>query len=322
MVAPEFVPQVHRPQPTRRFQTGSVIVNPVNGGVVIGSGETEMSFRSHISTPGKNEKPKTWTFLSRFGIRCQMVGDPEIRDVQERGVAFSELVQNLRVELDDEAEWGCLQLRCVADSLTYSRNRYKSGQVLTVYFYRSVEAFESVPFPPLITLNAVVDQTVVPLAAGRVVQVIPPPDSVIVDLQEVGDRCLLFDSKERVGVNNRHLCHRYRCIRPPHRQQHMYVSGPNTTAAILLAPVFPTETGAGVLVVEPYRSTVIPCEDITSLVIRFARQIPKVTLPTNYLDVPRVNTKTNEMFVRFVFPLKSVTINHQKGHAQFSCVPR
>jgi len=289
------------------------IGNPVDGSVIVAPGECKVMIQSQLL---KSEGgSKTWGVFTKYGISAQQIQSVV---VSEDG-NYETVTQVFRVNYAENSGWGCLILRCMNETLVYGSECYKQNELLTLFFHRTREDYEQAPYPPMITLTRLQDQNYVPMLPGQMLQIVPNVGTTgIDDYQSNGDRCLLFNSIERLTKNGKFWCHRYDCLRIPTNHQSFFVKG-ESSASVIIPPVHCHDKDIFVVVTEPYKSVKVDCSNITSLRIRFARNIPVIEHPTKFMDIPRANTQVHELAVTFLQKLDTVTILHENGTCSLSC---
>src|SRR6185437_3653596 len=105
---------------------------------------------------------------------------------------------------------------CSRHGLQYGNDAYFQNELLTVYFHRSKEDYQDAPYPPMVSLSKLYDQNYVPLVPGQMLQIASQVSTTSVDdLQSKGDRCLFFDSQDRLTKNGKYWAYRYECVRVP-----------------------------------------------------------------------------------------------------------
>lgn len=305
-------------RPKRVYYFSSVdkeIENPHEGSVVVMPGECKVMIQSQVGHSDVSSGVKTWSVFTKYGLT---VTQPQAVIVRQDGT-FDVATQVFRVNYADNADWGCLILRCCNDNLIYGKDIYKLNELLTIYFHRTREDFEQAPYPPMLTLARLADQNYVPILPGQMLQVVPNIGSTdIEDYQANGDRCLMFRNYERLTRNSKFWCNRYECVRIPDDHQALWVRG-EQPASVILPPVHVDGKDVFCVVTEPYRSVKLDCNNITSMRLRFARNIPVIEYPTKFMEIPNANTQLHELNVRFLKKLGTVTIHNAKGTCSLSC---
>lgn len=290
---------------------GQTVTNPANWSAVVGS-DLKLALSVTAFRPPTGEIKKCWQPLGHYGLSVNV----ESSVTRVIDASYEQHTGTAHVRLLDRHDWGCLQVRCGVDRLTYSHTQFSYGDILTVFVFRDADALKSGLFPPMVTIANLADQNYAPLVPGQLLQLVTSPGAIVEDMQTPNDRCLMFRDQSRPGRSGGFTCHRYECHRVPAVHQHLYVAGTDS-AGVILPTIHRNGKDTFVYVTQPYRRTYVACDNLTSLRVRFVKDIPRMKLPTNYLDVPVVNTQLQEITLRFVRPLRSLLIQSEKGQVTF-----
>ncbi len=311
---------LHRP-PTRLYTSlpEHDLPNPLDGSVIVLPGEGRVMIGSVVQRPTEGQKTvKTWTVLTKYGLTVQQANSGYASQVNKQ---WDSVTNTLKVALLDGYEWGCLQLRCMADTLHYGDRKFSKDEILDFYFHRDHDGASSIPYPPMVNLFQFSDQNYIPLVPGQILQVLPSIESQIDDLQEMGDRCVMWSGQDRVGKSNNWRCFRYECVQIPQRSQHLYIKG-KENYCVIFPPIYRSGKEVFVVVTEPCRCVRVDCSNINSLRVRFAHNIPKVQCPNNYMEIPYADTSINELKVAFKKTLRYVVIQYENNQVEFRCAAR
>lgn len=298
------------------------IESPVDGGVVITPGECKLMIQSKVTRPADGQNIKTWVVLTKFGLSVSHPGAIVSRSQGEQ----EETTQVFRVNYADNAEWGCLVLRCTNDFLLYGNESYERNELLTVFFHRSQEDCDKAPYPPMVTITNLADQNYVPMLPGQIVQIVPEAGTTGIedyqnrndDTQAKAERCLIFHSEDRLTKNGKFWVYRYECLRVPEVNQMLFIQG-EKTASVIVPPLRCDGKDVFAVITEPYKSAKISCENLTSLRIRFMRDIPMVEFPNKFIECPLVNEERHELVVNFLKKLGTLTVTNAKEECSISC---
>jgi len=311
---PRSAPPGPRVSPVFVYESGQV-ANPNNGAAII-SPEVVLAITATVAKPVNGQKAVPWTVVSTHGTEvawsAETVPHTTLRE-EHRLVG--------RAVLADDHAWGCIQLRCIEDHVGYGGKTLFYNDLLTVYLYRSRSDMEDTPFPPVLTLSPLEDQNYAPVRPGQMLQVVANQSAMIEDHQSAGDRALLYYNQSRVGRSTSLVCHRYECVRQPTEHQLLFVSGPSS-AGVVVPPICQDGDDYFCYVFNP-RQTLVDCTNLTSVRLRFAAAIPRIkSIPSNYLELVGVNSRCNDVSVRFIKPLRSLLISQDGGALTFKPVGR
>lgn len=294
---------------------GREIDSPVEGAVVISQGECHVVIRSRIAHADAGKPVKTWAVLCRYGVNT---AQPAAVLVRQEGTDDI-VTQVFRVTYTNNSEFGCLTLRCTNESLTYNKELYRQNDLLTIYFHRTKEDFDAAPYPPVITMTKLADQNYVPMVPGQILQIIPNLGPVEVEeYQSQGDKCLLFLDKEQLTKNGKLWVYRYECIRVAEMHQPLFLKG-EQSCSVIVPPVLCDDKDVFAVITEPYKSVKVWCDNILSLRVRFAKDIPVVRWPSKIMWIPSANTQMHELKLNFHKRLSTVILANENGTCSIVC---
>lgn len=297
------------------INSGKEINCPVEGAVIISSGECYVILQSRVARKTDNKSIKAFSVLCKYGVT---VNHPQAVLVRQDNTD-DVVTQAFRINYTNNAEFGCIVFRCANERLTYGKDVYLQHELLTIYFHRTREDYDVAPYPPVITLTHLQEQNYVPMVPGQILQIIPNLGEVeIEDYQIQGGRSMAFVNKEQLTKNGKLWVYRYECIRMSDTTQLFFVKG-EQTCSIIVSPVLVDGDDLFVVVAHPYKTVKIICNNITSLRLRFAKDIPIVRWPVKMMCVPSVNSTLHELKVKFHKQLDSVNLQHEDGTCFINC---
>lgn len=293
------------------------VESPVESGCIILPVDGKISFVSYIK-PQEAKQLRTWSLFTQYGLTTCHIQNATVLQKVDENTQYCK--QTLKITLREEHNWGCLQLRCVVDELRYNRQNYHIGDILTIFVYKTHADYESLPFPPMVSMTRFADQNYAPLIPGQLFQIIPPQGCAVVDKQLVGDKCLTYHSKEQIGKIPGMFVYRYECIRIPDEYQLLLVEG-NIFAAILLPTVFQEKNHYFTIIPEPHKQVQILCYNLNGIRLRFIKDVPIVKrYNSNYIDLQRVNTELNELAIGIGSrKVQILTVIRDNGTLELKC---
>lgn len=293
--------------------TNREIEAPVEGSVIVTSGECHVVLKSRIPRTEAGKAVKAWAVMCKYGVStCQ----PQAVLVRQEGVD-DVVTQVYKVNYTDNAEFGCVVFRCTNETLTYAKEEYKVNELLTVFFHRSREDADAAPYPPVVTLNRLQDQNYVPMVPGQILQIIPNIGEVEIEGVEK-QSCLAARGSESLSKSGSLWVYRFECVRVPELAEPLFLKG-QQTCSVIIPPLLCDDKDVFAVITEPYKSVRVMCENLTSLRVRFARDIPVIKWPVRQVDIPTANTQTHELTMRFTRRLDSVNMLNDKGTCTVSC---
>ncbi len=298
-----------------RIYTGKEIDCPIEGSVIISQGDCYISLRSRIARGEINKPVKAFSVLCKYGVT---VSQPQAVLARQDG-NDDVVTQVFRVNYTNNKEFGCIVFRCVADNLIYNKDKYYQQELLTVYFHRTNEDYGLAPYPPVVTLTTLQEQNYVPMVPGQVLQIIPNTGEVeIEDCQSDSDRSLLFLDKEQLSKNSKFWIYRYQCIRVSEVTHPFFIKG-EQTCSLIVPPTMVEDDDFFTVVTHPHKTVKILCSNLTSLRLRFVKDIPVMYWPKKAVEIPSVNSSLHELKIKFHKRISSVNLLNENGTCSISC---
>lgn len=300
------------------FHPSKPLKSPCNYSLTVTENDCTFELSSYLPTPTRKAEDKmkpAWGKILKYGVDAEFVGSCSMQKQENREEILCK--QTLRVALEDNQEWGMVQLRCQNDVMRYRGVRHSCNDILTYFFYRDLEVVNKTVFPPMIIANRFYEQNYFPIIPGQLLMVISDSDYTMFDMQAEGYKCFRLEDEHSMGSKFAAI---YHCVDNPQVRETLLMSNvsvePHHHIGVFMPTVYTQEDLTYMIMFEPRAAIYVNCENINALCIRFINDIP-VIRECEHARIERVNTEMHEVLFVLDKELQGLTVCKKNGRIEF-----
>lgn len=194
------------------------------------------SFKLSLVSSASLEESMAWEIFTHSGIEYVKY----INTDTKRNDVVSLIIENFKIKMKENCNFGFLQFYVVADKIRYATEECKKGSLMTFFFYKDMELYYKQPYPLIYPVIMTKKQTFAPLLPGQSMQLIYPANTEI-SFEESGVApALILESTEFYGkIYN---ISTFRCQRSIESNENIYLqyvdeSGKTKNAIVIVPPL-------------------------------------------------------------------------------------